>query len=354
MFDPGMRESNITVTILGFQKSHIDPGHYMDFQRRLLEDTSAIPGILNAATTTNIPLVGGSWGHHIHVGSNEGESKFTWVSPGYFDTMRIPLINGRRFNRNDTSGSRRVAVVNQTFVRRFLGNTNPLGQTLRTDPEPNYPSTVYQIVGIIPDTEYNSLRGDPPPMAFGPASQYPAPGPWMIMLIYSNERSAAVMSTVKRVMTRKYPEVVTVGGEFQAWIRDGMLRERVMAILSGFFGVLAALLAMVGLYGVISYLVASRRNEVGVRLALGANPWQVVAIIMRDAWIVLAMGIGIGAALSLIAGYWVSSLLFGLKPYDPLTFAAASALLIGISLLASLLPALRASKVNPTLALRYE
>ena len=268
--------------------------------------------------------------------------------------MRIPLINGRPFNRNDTSGSQRVAIVNQTFVRRFIGNANPIGQTLRTDPEPNYPSTMYQIVGIIPDTMYNSLRGDPPPMAFAPASQFPNPGPWTIVLIYSDGRSAAVISAVKHVMTRKYPGVVTMAGEFQAWIRDGMLRERVMAILSGFFGFLAALLAMIGLYGVISYLVASRRNEVGVRLALGASRWQVVGIIMRDAWIVLAIGIGIGLALSLIAGHWVSSLLFGLKPYDPLTFVAASVLLIGISLLASLLPARRASKLNPTVALRYE
>ena len=144
-----MREANITVTILAFQQAHVTPGHYGDFQRQLLEDVCSLPGVLNAATTTNIPLVGGSWEHGVHIGSTEGTSKFTWVSPGYFGTMRIPLITGRDFNQTDTGASQRVAAVSQTFVRRFLGNTNPIGLILRTEQEPNYPSTVYQIVGVI-------------------------------------------------------------------------------------------------------------------------------------------------------------------------------------------------------------
>ncbi|MBV9498124.1 MAG: ABC transporter permease [Acidobacteriaceae bacterium] len=353
-FDPGMRESNIAVAILAFQKSNIAPAHYRDFQRRLLEEVRSIPGIRNAATTTNIPLVGGSWEHGIHIGSAQGTSKFTWVSPGYFDTMGIPLIIGRGFNQNDTDSSQRVAVVNQTFVRKFLGAGSPIGQTLRTDPEGNYPSTVYEIIGVIPDTKYNSLRGDTPPMTFAPASQFPAPGPWTLMMIHSTIAPSAVISTVKRVMAQEHPEIVTVGGNFQNGIRDGMVQERLMAMLSGFFGFLAALLAMVGLYGVVSYLVASRRNEIGVRMALGASRWQVVGMVMRDAWLLLAAGVALGAVLSLIAGGEARSLLFGLKPDDPLTFAAASALLAAISAVASFLPARRAAKVDPMIALRYE
>ena len=174
------------------------------------------------------------------------------------------------------------------------------------------------------------------------------------MLIYSKEAPAVVLSTLKRVMARNYPEIVTVGGDLQVWIRDGMVRERVMAILSGFFGVLAVLLAMIGLYGVISYLVASRPNEIGVRLALGAGRWKVIGVVMRDAWTMLAIGIAIGMTLSLIAGHWATSLLFNLKSHDPFTFAIAGVLLIAICLLASFLPARRASNLDPMLALRYE
>jgi predicted permease len=353
-FDPGMRESNITVAFIAFQESHIAPDHYKDFQRQLLDEVRSIPGVLSAATTTNTPLVGGSWGHDVHVGSNEGPSKFTWVSPGYFETMRIPLIMGRDINQNDTSGSLRVAVVNETFVRRYLGKINPLGQTLRTGQEPDYPSTVYQIVGVIPDTKYNNLRDATPPMAFAPASQFPAPGPFMAMLIHSNGDSAAMLSALKIEVGRKHPEIVTVGGDFQRWIRDGMVQEKVMAMLSGFFGVLAALLAMVGLYGVTSYLVVNRRPEIGVRMALGASRWQVVRMVMNDAWGLLLIGIAIGIALSLIAGRGATSLLFGMKPYDLVTLAAASFLLAAIATLASFLPARRASKLDPMIALRYE
>ncbi|MBV8863804.1 MAG: ABC transporter permease, partial [Acidobacteriaceae bacterium] len=262
-FDPGMREANITVAILAFQQSHVTPDHYQDFQRRLLEEVRSIPGVLSAATTTNIPLVGGSWEHGIRAGSAEGTSKFTWVSPGYFETMRTPLIMGRDFNQADSSASQRVAVVNKTFVRRFLGNGNPIGQTLRTEQEPKYPSTVYRIIGVIPDTKYNNLRDVTPPMTFAPAAQFPAAGPWTVMLIHSKAAPATVISTVKRAIANKHPEVVTVAGNFQTWIRDGLVRERVMAMLSGFFGLLAALLAMVGLYGVVSYLVVTRRPEIG-------------------------------------------------------------------------------------------
>lgn len=354
-FNPGMREANITVAFIAFQKSHVFPDLNKNFTARLVDEVRSIPGVLNAASTTNVPLVGGSWEHGIRIGSLEGTSKFTWVSPQYLDTMGIPLILGRGFNQRDTAHSQHVAIVNQTFVRRFLGDANPLGRTLRTEPEPDYPATLYQIVGIIPDTKYNDVRGDTPPMAFAPASQFPEDtGPFAALLIYSKTPAAQVISTVKRVMAEKHPEAVTVGGNFQGWIRDGMVRDRAMAMLSGIFGLLAALLGMVGLYGVISYLVVNRRPEIGVRMALGASRWQVVRMIMREAWALLVIGASIGTVLALIAGHSASAFLFGLKAYDPLTFVVALLLLALISALASFLPARRASKLDPMTALRYE
>ena len=353
-FDPGMRESGITVAILLFQQSHVPPAHYEEFKRQLLDEVRSVPGILGAATTTNIPLLGGSWEHNVHIGSAEGTSKFTWVSPAYFQTMGIPLIMGRDFDQNDTSTSQRVAVVNHTFVRRFLGGVNPIGKTLRTEPEPDYPSTVYEIVGVIPDTKYNNLRGATPPMTFAPAAQFPAQGPWTFMMIHSNAAPAVVMSTVKRTIAEKHPEIVTASGDFQTWIRDGLVRERLMAMLSGFFGLLAALLAMVGLYGVVSYMVAHRRHEIGIRMALGAQRGQVIGMVMREAVRLLIMGILVGTALALVAGRAAGSLLFSLKPYDPVTLATAAASLVAIATLASYLPARRATRVDPMVALRHE
>ena len=347
--DPGMREAHITVATVAF------PKRYADFKRRLLEEVRATPGVLSAASTTIEPLLGGGWEHAVHVGAAEGPSKFTWVSPGYFETMAIPLIAGRDFNQQDTAASQRVAVVNQTFARHFLGSQNPIGKTLRTEPEPGYPSTIYKIVGIVPDTKYGDLRSETPPMAFAPASQFPAPDAATTLMIYSNMPSAAVLATVKRRIAEKHPEVATTAGfDFQTAIRDTLVRERLMAMLSGFFGLLAAALAMVGLYGVISYMVAQRRNEIGIRMALGAQRPQVIAMIMREACRLLAIGIPAGTALALVAGRAVESLLFQLKPHDPLTLAAAGTLLAAVAALASFLPAHRASKLEPTITLRHE
>lgn len=276
------------------------------------------------------------------------------MSPGYFQTMGIPLLKGRSFNLSDSATAPRVALVNQTFIRQFLGGANPIGQTMRTSPEPNYPSTVYEIVGVVPDTKYACLPCGTPPMVFAPASQYPAQGPWTAMMIHSDAPPSEVMAAVKRQIASKHPEIVIEFSDFQARIRDGFVRERLLAMLSGFFGLLAALLAMVGLYGVISYLVAQRRNEIGVRMALGADRGQVVVMVMREAARLLAMGILVGTALSLAAGRSAGSLLFELKPYDPLTLLASIVLLMGIAVLASFLPARRAARVDPMVALRYE
>jgi predicted permease len=349
-----MREGGITVAFLGYWQSNLPRERWAEFARQLLEEAQATPGVQSAATTTNVPLSGSSWGHGVHVGSAEGNSKFAWVSPDYFQTMGIPVTRGRGFNRNDSAASERVAVVNQAFVRLFLGGANPLGRTLRTSPEPSYPATVYEIVGVIPDTKYNDIRGDMPPMALAPASQCPNQGPWASMMIHTNGAQAAVIAAVKHRIAEKHPDVIMEFGDFQKQIRDGLLQERLMAMLSGFFGVLAAVLAMVGLYGVISYIVARRRNEIGIRLALGAERGQVVGMVMREAGKLLVIGVVVGTALSLIAGRSAGSLLFGLKPYDAFTLLAAGGLLALIAALASFVPALRAAKLDPMAALRWE
>jgi len=352
--NPGMREEGITVAFIGFQKSNISRDHLEEFQRELTNEVRSIPGVLTAANTTHVPLIGGSWGHGITIGKMEGGASFTWASPEYFDTMGIPLVRGRGFTDTDTMASQRVCVVNQTFVRRFSNGIDPIGRTLRTHPEPGYPSTIYQIIGVMADSKYENLRDETPPLVIAPSTQFPDPRPGTAMLVRSSLPPEVVADSIKLRLGEKHPEVTVYATSFQQRIQSRLLRERLMAMLSGFFGFLAALLGMLGLYGVISYLVAQRRNEIGIRVALGAGSGEVVRMVMREAGILLTIGVVVGAVLSLIAGRTAESLLFGLKSSDPLTLAAAIGLLAAIGALASFIPARRASRLDPMTALRSD
>jgi len=351
--NPGMRASGITVAFLGFWQSALQPERWGPYEEELLDEIRAVPGVRSAAISTRVPLLPGSWEHGVTVGAREGTSKFTWVSPDYFQTMEIPIFRGRGFSRDDAASSRRVAIVNDTFVRQFLSG-DPVGQTLRTLKEPDYPSTQYEIVGVIPDTRYNDLRSETPAMTFAPVSQFPAPGPWGWVMIRSDMPPAAIASAVKKTLAEEHPDVLTEFSDLQEQIRDGLMAERLMAMLSGFFGFLAVLLATVGLYGVISYVGQMRSNEIGIRIALGATRGTVIGIILRQTLRLLAVGIVAGLAFALAGARGAGSLLYGLRPNDPLTFAGATALLSMVALFAGLVPAYRASRTNPIVALRCE
>ena len=353
-FDPGMREQGIVLARLGLQQSNVPRERIVAFERSLLDEVRSTPGVIAAAVTTNVPLLGGSWGHNITIHGTEGGSMFTWVSPEYFATMGIRLLDGREFSEADTNTSQHVAVVNQTFVRNYLNGISPLGQTMRTHPEPGYPATDYQIVGVIPDTKYNSLRGETPSMVFAPLAQFPDPRPFIAMMIRTSVPTGVAIKALKRRMTEKHPEMIAMLDSFQQQIRDELVPERLLATLSGFFGALAALLGTIGIYGVVSYMTGSRRNEIGIRMALGASRGRVIGMVMREAGVLLAIGVVIGVALALAAARSAETILFGLKPNDAITLIAAAALLAAIGAIGSFLPARRASKVEPMTALRCE
>jgi ABC-type antimicrobial peptide transport system permease subunit len=207
---------------------------------------------------------------------------------------------------------------------------------------------------VIPDTRYNDLRGGMPPSVFAPGLQYPQLGPWASLMIQSDAPYAATVKALKARLSQKFPEMTMEFADFQSRIQDGLVRERLMAVLSGLFGAVAMILAAVGLYGVISYLVARRRNEIGIRVAIGARKGQVIRLVMRESAHMLLPGLSIGIALSPVATRGASALLFGIKPYDLTTLVAASALLTGIAAAASFLPARRAANVDPMVALRHE
>jgi len=352
--DPGFRERDIVFTFLDLSRLHLPPERTEPFVREVLQQVRSIPQVESAATSTHVPLSGASWSLGVELPGAQGTSRFTWASPGYLQTMQIPLLAGRDFNDSDTRISPHVAIVNQTFAREFLAGADPIGKTLRTRAEPDFPSTEYQIVGVVKDTKYASLRDVTPPLSFGPASQFPAPDTWSRLFIRSSVPPPALISAARQKLMQMNPEIETEFHVFHTDIQNGLVRERMMALLSGFFGALAALLAIIGLYGVISYIIATRRNEIGIRMALGAIPRDIVGNIIRQTLLMLALGVGAGVVLSLAAARGAGTLLFGLQPNDPLSLVAASVFLVAVALIASYVPAVRASRIDPTIALRCE
>jgi predicted permease len=352
--DPGFRESGLLRASVNFRRLGLPPERYETFKHELLEQIRSIPLVESAATSTHVPLDGGFFSLGVRTASTQAESKFTWVSPAYFRTMQIPFVAGRDFTDRDTTQSPPVAIVNNTFVRQVLGGGNPLGKTIRTLAEPHYPETEYQIVGMVKDTKYGGLRDETTPEAFAPAEQYPEKYYFTNMFIRFSPPPAGAISAMREKLGALYPEVRIEYHVFQTEIRNGLVRERLMALLSGFFGALAVLLSMIGLYGVISYIVATRRNEIGIRMALGASRQNVVGIVLRQTLGLLAIGVGIGLLLTVAASSGARSLLYGLRPTDPLSLMGAALFLAVVALAASFWPAYRATRFDPMKALRYE
>jgi predicted permease len=353
--DPGFREKGILITYVDLKRLALPQERQVPFIRDLLAAVKTVPQVESSATSTHIPLNSNSiWNLGVSVNGAEGGSKFAWVSPEYFETMQIPLLSGRGFNDRDTQTSPHVAVVNEAFTRRYLAGMSATGKTIRTNAESGYPETEYEIVGVVKDTKYTDLREPTPPMVFAPADQFPDARPWAVLLIRFSSSPSVAIAAVKEKISQISPAIKTEFHIFQTDIENGLGRERLMALLSGFFGALAALLAMIGLYGVMSYIVAMRKNEIGIRIALGASRGSVIGIIVRQTLVLLGVGLGAGLVLSIAAARGANSLLYGLQATDPLTLFSAAGFLAAVALAASYIPAYRASRVDPMNALRYE
>ena len=352
--DPGFRERGILEATFDMSHAGLAYRAIQPFQRDFLEEIRAIPQVEAAASTTVFLIRNGMWSLGVRAGAAEGESRFTWVSPGYFQLLDTPLLAGRDFNSSDSGTSPKVAIVNQTFARRYFGNVNPVGKTFRSRAEPNYPEAEYEIVGVSKDTRYFDLREPTPPMSYAPASQHPSLGPWSNLYIRSSAPLPALAAAIRRRLAQSHPEITADFRVFETQIDESLIRERLMATLSGFFGVLAAILTTIGLYGVIAYMVVRRRNEIGIRMALGADRRKVLAMVMREAAMLFAVGGAAGLLGSLALTRAAASLLFGLGPRDPVSFCAAIALLGAAAALGSYLPAWRASRIDPMSSLRSE
>lgn len=352
--NPGFREQGLVLAQYNFRFLDLPPERDEPFKHDLLAQIRAIPLVSSAATTTHIPLDNSTWALGVRLGRIERQSMFTWISPEYFQTMSIPFLAGRDFTEQDTAHSPPVVIVNEEFVREFLSGGNAIGATFRTNAEPHYPETQYQIVGVVKDAKYADLRDSVPPISFAPASQFPEDRYWTAIFIRSSAPAAELIPAVRGELARLYPDMKSEYHIFQTNIREGLVRERMMAVLSGFFGGLAALLALLGLYGVISYILAMRRNEIGIRMALGASRKTVITAVLRQTLGLLVMGVAIGLVLFAAAAREAQALLFGLYPNDPSSLLGAALFLAAIALLASLWPAYRATRMEPMKALRYD
>ncbi len=266
----------------------------------------------------------------------------------------IPFVSGRNFDARDTPRSPKAAIVSEAFVRKYLAGRDPLGRSFQFETGPGEPSPVREIVGVVKDTKYTDLREPLLPLIYLAATQEAEPGPRLRIVIRADTSLAGITAAVTRAVTGVNPAIGIQYQTVRVMVERSLLRERLMAALSGFFGILAVLIATIGLYGVMSYMVARRRVEIGVRLALGADRAAVVRLIVREAGLLVATGLAIGLGLALLASRTAGTLLYGLTPHDPPTLALAAGALAAGALLASWLPARRASRLAPTVALRDE
>jgi predicted permease len=356
--EPGFRESGILIARVTYGWLDLAPNRYASLRRDLVEHIQSIPGVDAVAETASLPVDGQNWTNIMWMdgsdASNGREIFRSLVGPGYFHTIGTTLLAGREFDQRDTPTSQNAAIVSEEFARKFSLGPNPVGRKFWIEKTPAAPQVVCEIVGVARNSKYRDLRQDFMPVAYFPISQFPQPVTGFNILIRSGVGLDALTPSVRRAISDVNPNIGYSFFVFKTRIEESLLRERLMAILSGLFGGLAVVLATVGLYGVISYTVARRTNEIGIRIALGAGRNSVMGLIWRETGLLLAVGLGAGVLISLALGRAASGLLFGLQPNDPLTFAAAGAVLAVVALIASYVPARRAAKVDPMVALRHE
>ncbi len=353
--DTGFGKTNVLIAGINPTLSGYSPERTQNFYRDLLVGLRAIPGVQAASLSSDSPISGG-WDQLGLViegyQPSEGErvdAQASMVSSDYFRSLGISLIGGREFNDQDIAGSPKVAVINEKMAHHFFGVANPIGRKIGTD---GVSDTV--IVGVVKDAHYLSLREPPLRHFYLPITQESRLRD-LTMHIKTAGEPAAFVDLVRGQVRRLDPRLPLYDVKTLATqIDESLTQERLVAWLCTAFGLLATLLAALGLYGVLAFSVAQRTREIGIRLALGAQAHDVFKLIIGQGMILVGIGVAIGVAVSLALVRFIASLLFGVTPTQVTTFAAVSAGLALVALLACYIPARRATKVDPLVALRYE
>jgi predicted permease len=327
--------------------------------QQLRERLAALPGV-TSATGARVPAIAGSNSTtNLTVqgftprGDSDSDSALNEIAPDYFRTMGVPLVSGREFTDSDRLGAPKVAVVNEAFVRHFIGNRDPIGVGVFRGGGPDVKFDTL-IVGVVKDARYSSLRDPIPPVYYTPYAQSPR---FRSMYFYVRTAldPAQIGSAIRGAVASLDPNLPIVNMRtMQAQLDANMANERLLSLLTGAFAGLATLLAAIGLYGVLAFNVARRTREIGIRMALGASARQVRALVVREVAAIIVIGLATGLGAAYAAGELVKSVLFETPPADPWIFASAAAALGVIALAAAYVPARRATGVDPMIALRYE
>jgi putative ABC transport system permease protein len=354
--DPGFRQDGIVVANLDYRKAGVAPDAIAALDRRMHERLRGIPGVDGVSQVFTVPLGGNFWNNNVIIGGarQDGNVNFNRVGPGYFQTMRTPLLAGRDFSEHDTLQSTPVAIVSESFVKKYFPRGDAVGQSFQIAGAVGEPQPFIQIVGTAKDTKYGDLREPFGPLAYLAMAQSDDPDDAPAFVLHAVMPLPSVTAAATRAISEINPAIAVQYFALDTRIRGSLLRERLMAALSGAFGALAVLIATVGLYGVMAYTVARRRVEIGIRMALGADRGTVVRLILGDAGALLLAGTVLGAALAALAGRSAGALLYELEPWDPATLALAIGALGSVAILASWIPAWRASRLEPTVALRED
>ena len=350
------REGVLTARVI-FQRLNLTRDRIPVFKDELLERIRAIPGVESAAVAHELPLR--DWGGATawvdgQDATHAKDTSLSRIGPDYFKTLQIPLLAGRDFDSRDRVDTPKVAIVNEAFAREFLDGQNPVGHRFWIAATPGEPDTAYEIVGMVGNTKYEDLREEFVPIAYYASRQDAGSAAGAQMLIRSRLPQADTVAAIKRTLNEINPSISVRFEGLKPMIEATILRERLLATLSFFFGLLALLLACIGLYGILSYGVASRTNEIGIRMAIGAGRRDVFWLILRESLLLVVVGVVVGLPIIFAVTRLASSLLFGLTPTDPLSLFLSALLMLVVAFVAGYLPSRRATRVDPLVALRYE
>lgn len=327
------------------------------FFQRVLERVRTLPGVQYAAVTSNLPLPGGMNGTVLVEGHAPARSlfegplvEFSGVSPDYFRVMGIPLLNGRRFTDADAARAPKVVIINETMARRFWPDEDPIGKRLSFY---TGPPVWYEIVGVVQDVRQWGLAEAPLPEVYFPCQQYPMHN--MYLVIRSTTEPTSLVKPIRvRVREVDKDQPISDIATMEQVLDRAVAEPRFRTLLMNMFAIVAFLLAVVGIYGAMSFFVGQRTREMGSRMALGAQQRDILRLVVSQGMLLALIGVGSGLVVAAIFVRLASSLLFGVRPLDPVTFVLASPVLVGGALLACYLPARRAMRVDPIGVLRYE
>lgn len=361
IIDPGFRQTGLLVVGLEFPSAQLPIERRALANRELLDRLRSTPGVDAAAQLSVVPGLG--WGSNRNV-DVPGEAprggapasrltNINGVSDGYFATMGTPLRSGRDFDNRDRRGTQPVAIVNEEFARRFFGGRDPVGRVFRLESGGAWGPPI-EVIGLAADSKYENVRDSFDAIAYLPIDQQQEGVTTPYFMIHSRAELSDAVAAARSAVAGYDPQAIIDFLPHQRRIGESMVRERLMAALTGFFGFLAVTLAVMGLYGVISFWVTKRRTEIGIRVALGATRRQVVTHVVRETALLAGAGLVLGLGLAVLVGRAAQSQLFGVEPDDPMTLAAAVFLLGAASLAAGYLPARQAAKVDPAITLRQE